>query len=105
MVGTIALERHGTSSDTVSLLRSAAIDPARRGHGVGAVLTAAVLRRVDAADALVALLTETATECFSRSDFTLVDRAQLPPAQEESQELRGACPSSARALLRPPTEA
>ena len=50
-VGTAALERHGADPDTVFVLRSAAVDPAWRGRGVGGALTAAALERVDAADA------------------------------------------------------
>jgi GNAT superfamily N-acetyltransferase len=59
VVGAIALERHGTGPDTAFLLRSAVIDPAWRGHGVGGLLTDAALGWVDEVPAPVALLPET----------------------------------------------
>jgi amino-acid N-acetyltransferase len=101
VVGTVALERHGTGSDTVFLLRSAAVAPAWRGRGVGAELTAAALAHVDAAEAPVALLTETAAGYFPPFGFAAVPRDRLPAALAASAELQGACPASARALLRP----
>lgn len=101
IVGTVALERHGTGDATAYLLRSAAVDPAWRGRGVGAALTAAALPRVDADLVPVALLTETAATYFPRFGFVAVAREQLPAALGGSAELRGACPVSARALLRP----
>ena len=105
LAGTAALERHGAGADTAFLLRSAAVDPAWRGRGVGAALTAAALEHVDAAAAPVALLTGTAEHYFPRFGFTPVDRDRLPAALTASAELRGACPASARALLRPATDA
>jgi amino-acid N-acetyltransferase len=103
LVGVVALERHGTGDGTAYLLRSAAVDPARRGHGIGAALTTATLAHVDAAGAPVGLLTETASEYFPRFGFVPVDRDRLPAALAESAELQGACPASARAMLRPAT--
>jgi amino-acid N-acetyltransferase len=101
LVGAVALERHGGGSGTAFLLRSAAVAPAWRGRGVGASLTAAALEHVDAVGAPVALLTETAEHYFPRFGFTPVDRGRLPAALTASAELQGACPASARALLRP----
>jgi amino-acid N-acetyltransferase len=102
VVGAIALERYDDGGGPVFLLRSAVVDPAWRGRGVGAVLTAAVLERVDAERAPVALLTETAGGYFPRFGFTVVPRDRLPAALAASAELQGACPASADALLRPP---
>ena len=101
VVGTVALERHGTGDDTAFLLRSAAVAPSWRGRGIGAELTAAALAHVDAAGAPVALLTETAAGYFPRFGFTAVPRDRLPTDLGASAELQGACPASARALLRP----
>lgn len=101
VVGAIALERHGTGPDTAFLLRSAVIDPAWRGHGVGGLLTSAALGWVDEVPAPVALLPETAADYFPRFGFTALDRAALPAVVEASAELRGACPASAQAMLRP----
>lgn len=101
VVGTVVLERHGSGPGTVFLLRSATVEASWQGRGVGAALAAGALRGVDAAAAPVALLTETADDWFARFGFTPVDRSSLPAALEGSAELRGACPASARALLRP----
>jgi amino-acid N-acetyltransferase len=99
LVGTAALERHGHGAGTAFLLRSVAAE--RRDRGVGTALTAAALRRVDAARAPVGLLTETAAAYFTRFGFEPVARDDLPPALAASAELRGACPSTAQAMLRP----
>jgi amino-acid N-acetyltransferase len=104
IVGTAALERHGTGDGTAYLLRSAAVMPSWRGRGVGAALTAAALHHVDAVGAPVALLTETAADYFPRFGFSPVERDRLPASLADSAELRGACPASAWALLRPPTD-
>jgi len=104
VVGTVALERHGTGTDTAFMLRSVAVDPARRGSGIGAELTRAALERVDAVGAPVALLTETAADYFPRFGFVPAERDALPASLGASAELTGACPASARALIRrPPT--
>jgi amino-acid N-acetyltransferase len=103
VVGVVALERHGTGSETAYLLRSAVVDPTRRGRGIGAALTSAALAHADAAGAPVGLLTETAEQYFPRFGFAPVDRDRLPAALAGSAELQGACPASARALLRPAT--
>jgi amino-acid N-acetyltransferase len=100
VVGTVALERYGDGRGTVYLLRSAAVAPEHRGRGIGAALTAAALERVDAERAPVALLTETADGWFPRFGFRPVPREALPAALSASAELRGACPATARALLR-----
>ncbi|NYJ05004.1 GNAT family N-acetyltransferase [Petropleomorpha daqingensis] len=100
VVGTVALERYVDGAGTVFLLRSAAVTAQHRGWGIGAALTAAALDRVDAERAPVALLTETADGWFPRFGFRPVARDELPEALAASAELRGACPDSARALLR-----
>jgi amino-acid N-acetyltransferase len=100
MVGVAALERHGDGAGTAFLLRSVVTRPDRRGLGVGAALTRAALAIVDEAAAPVALLTETADAYFPRFGFHEVQRGELPPALSASEELRGACAVSARALLR-----
>jgi amino-acid N-acetyltransferase len=101
VVGTAALERHGGAPDPVFLLRSAAVDSSWRGRGIGAALTTVALAHVDADHAEVALLTETAAGYFTRFGFRAVERAALPAALGASAELRGACPASAQALVRP----
>jgi predicted N-acetyltransferase YhbS len=99
LVGTVALERHGTGGDTAFLLRSAAVGPAWRGRGVGAALTAAALARVDGIGACVALLTGTAAGCFSRFGFVPAGRDRLPSALSHAERLAGdgryRCPAGA----------
>jgi amino-acid N-acetyltransferase len=97
VVGTTSLEAHGPAL----LLRSAAVDPASRGSGVGTALTRAALAHADALGAPVALLTRTAEQWYPRFGFSVVGRSELPPALHASAELRGACPASAVAMLRP----
>ena len=80
VVGSVALERHGTGEAMAYLLRSTAVDPAWRGRGVGAALIAAALARVDATRAPVALLTETAAGYFPRFGFVAVERDRPPVA-------------------------
>ena len=99
-IGAIALERYGDGERVVFLLRSAVVTPASRGGGIGAALTTAALERVDAEGAPAALLTETADEYFPRFGFVAVERSDLPTELEASPELQGACPHTARALLR-----
>jgi len=103
VVGVVALERHGNDGRPVFLLRSAAVDAAERERGIGAALVSAALALVDEARGEVALLTETAAGYFPRFGFAAVDRGALPAALAASAELRGACPASAHAFLRPIT--
>jgi amino-acid N-acetyltransferase len=103
IVGVAALERHGPPAAHVFLLRSLAVRPGRRGHGLGAALVTAALAAADAdagMTATVALLTETADGYFDKFGFTPVERDTLPAVLSASPELRGACPDSARAYLR-----
>lgn len=101
IVGTVALEHHGDADTSVFLLRSAAVSPSHRGHGIGTALTTAAVAYVDAAGAPAALLTETAAGFFPAFGFRPVARDELPDALSASPELRGACPATAVALLRP----
>ncbi len=105
VVGTVALERHGSGTQLAFLLRSAVVDPAWRGQGIGAALTSAALENVDAAGAQVGLLTETAERYFLRFGFVPVSRGDLPAVLKGSPELRDACPASAHTLLRAPVGA
>jgi amino-acid N-acetyltransferase len=91
-VGVVGLEVYRESA----LLRSAAVEEAWRGSGVGRAL-------IDRALALskergihdVFLLTTTAEHYFPRFGFACVGRAAVPEALQESAEFQGACPSTA----------
>jgi len=96
VVGTASLERHGDAL----LLRAVAVAAGLRGSGIGAELVAAALAAADGIGS-VALLTETAASWFPRFGFAPVERAALDPALGASAELRGACPASAMAMVRP----
>ena len=95
IVGCAAVEVYGTAG----LLRSVAVAGGRRGEGLGQRLTAAALDVARARGVSnVYLLTTTAGDFFPRFGFTPIARAQMDPALESSEELRGACPASALAM-------
>lgn len=92
VVGSSALEPYGPCA----LLRSVAVDPARRGTGLGQQLTRAALDLARARGArTVYLITETAAGFFPRFGFTPIDREQVDPAVRRSVQFTEACPASA----------
>jgi amino-acid N-acetyltransferase len=96
VVGSAALEVYGGAA----LLRSVAVDPARRGQGLGQRLTRTAL---DVARqqgiATVYLLTETAGDFFPRFGFRPTERAAVEPAVQQSVEFTSACPAGAQVLV------
>jgi len=95
LLGCAAVEVYGQ----VALLRSVAVDAGRRGEGLGEELTKAALelaRKSGVRD--IYLLTTTASHFFPRFGFTAIPRAELDPALQQSEELRGACPAGALAM-------
>ena len=96
VIACAGLELHGEAA----LLRSVAVASRARGLGLGARLVAACLDRArEAAVASISLLTETADSFFLRFGFAPVARTELPRSLAASEELRGACPDSARAMM------
>ena len=96
IVGCAGLERYGGAA----LLRSVAVAPGMRGTGLGQRLTSATIETARAQGlTTLALLTETAEEFFPRFGFVLVARSDLPGSLHASEELRGACGVSAKAML------
>ena len=97
IVGTAALEVY----DDGALLRSVAVDPTLRGHGVGRRLTAAAL---DLAGTLrvpaVYLLTTTAEGYFPRFAFSRISRGEVPRGVLQSVEFQSACPASAIVMMK-----
>jgi amino-acid N-acetyltransferase len=92
IVGSAALELYGR----VGLLRSVAVDEARRGQGLGIRLTAAALDLARARGLrTVYLLTETAGGFFPRFGFRPVTRGDVDPAALQSVEFTTLCPASA----------
>ena len=95
VAGVAALERHGDAA----LLRSVAVDAP--GQGIGAALVRHLLAAADAESRDVVLLTTTADGYFPRFGFAPIDRADVPEAVRASAEFQGACPASARVMMRP----
>lgn len=97
VVAAIGLERYGRAA----LLRSAVVDPAHRGSGLGESLVQELIARATASgvEELV-LLTTTAERWFPRFGFSVITRAEVPEALQASEELRGACPATAVVLRR-----
>lgn len=96
IVGSAGLELYGAEA----LLRSVAVHPCWRGYGLGTRLTREALETAGAAGARrVWLLTTTAERFFSRVGFRTAGRDELPSALSASQELQGACPETAVAMV------
>ena len=92
IVGCAALEIYADGA----LLRSVAVAPAARGHGVGERLTeAAVSLARSFRTPAVYLLTTTAESYFPRFGFVQTTRELVPTGVQQSIEFRSACPTSA----------
>jgi amino-acid N-acetyltransferase len=91
-----------TIFDSVALLRSVATEPAFRGQGLARRLCAQALSEAARLGVRhVYLLTETASGYFARHfGFQEVPRSELDPRLDPSEELRGACPDTARPMAR-----
>lgn len=96
-VGVIGLQRYGDSA----LLRSLAVDEARRGAGLGERLLAAMenLAREHGIGRLV-LLTRTAEPFFARRGWTVQPRDSVAPAMLASAEFHSLCPASATCMAK-----
>jgi len=97
LVGCAVLELYGGAA----LLRSVAVDPARRGEGLGRRLTqrACDLGRAHGVRA-VYLLTTTAGDFFPKLGFRAITRAEVDPAVRQSVEFTTACPVDALVMRR-----
>ncbi|MGQ0764372.1 MAG: arsenic resistance N-acetyltransferase ArsN2 [Gemmatimonadota bacterium] len=95
VVGAEGIERYGSAG----LLRSAVVDRAWRGQGVGDLLTR---DRIDWARSAgiveLWLLTTTAAGWFPRFGFERAVRGEAPAAVRASREFVEACPASAVAM-------
>lgn len=98
LLGVVALERHGDHG----LLRSLVVIPEARGRGLAQALVGHALREAASLGLRdVAGLTTTIPDLLPRWGFVEVARSSLPAPLRASAELQGACPTSARAFLRP----
>ena len=92
IAGCAALELYGDCA----LLRSVAVEGSRQGQGLGRGLTTASLDLARKSGVRrVFLLTETASEFFSRFGFNPIHRSDVPEAVKQSLEFISACPVSA----------
>ena len=93
----IGLEHYGAAA----LLRSAVVDSAWRGCGVGRALVGAAAGAARAHGAIdLYLLTTTAEAFFSALGFRPIGRDDVPDAVRQSVEFVSACPSSATVMMR-----
>lgn len=92
VIGAVGLERY----DTVGLLRSLVVAPARRNCGIaGALIEATEHHASSAGIELLVLLTETAQALFGRRGYSVIDRAYVPDEVKNNAQFRSLCPASA----------
>src|SRR5215510_6587634 len=98
IVGVAGLEVCGENA----LLRSVAVRPEWRSHGVGKELVSRVVSDAESRglNALY-LLTLTAEQYFPRFGFERVERSTVPAAIAVTVEFKSACPESAAVMMRP----
>ena len=85
-----------------ALLRSVAVEPAWRSHGVGRALVTRVISDAEARGLrALYLLTTTAERYFPSFGFLEVSRDQVPEDVRATAEFRSACPASATVMERP----
>jgi amino-acid N-acetyltransferase len=85
-----------------ALLRSVAVRPAWRRHGVGRELVRHLVREAEARRfRAMYLLTMTAEHYFPRFGFARVGRDAVPDAVAATPEFRDMCPATAVAMIRP----
>ena len=85
-----------------ALLRSVAVRPAWRRHGLGHALVRRVVCEAEARGLrALYLLTMTAEHYFPRFGFAPVERSAVPAEIAATLEFRSACPASAVAMAKP----
>lgn len=96
-VGVVGLVRYGSAG----LLRSLAVEPGCRRHGVGRALCERLIEEARAAGVRdLYLLTEGAAEYFERLGFVRVGRDSAPDAIVKSREFGYLCPETADLMVR-----
>lgn len=79
-----------------ALIRSVAVMPEYRSHGLGRRLVRQLLDRLASRGLReFYLLTTTAEEYFKKRGFKTIDRDEVHPQLLESREFQGACPDTA----------
>ncbi len=85
-----------------ALLRSVAVRPEWRAHGLGQALVRRVVCRAEERGLRAFyLLTMTAEHYFPRFGFERVERGAVPAEIAATLEFRSACPASATAMAKP----
>jgi N-acetylglutamate synthase-like GNAT family acetyltransferase len=85
-----------------ALLRSVAVDPAWRSHGVGRALVTRVLEDAEARGMrALYLLTTTAERYFPSFGFREIARDEVPEDVRATKEFRSACPATATVMACP----
>jgi len=97
LAGTIGLERVGRDA----LIRSLAVAPERRGHGLAARLDEAAveLARIRGVKTLY-LLTTTAEAYAARQGYERISRTEVPPGILALAQFKALCPASAVCMRR-----
>jgi amino-acid N-acetyltransferase len=84
-----------------ALLRSVAVAPGWRSHGLGRALVTRLIAEAEARDIrALYLLTATAEGYFPSFGFTPVSRADVPADVQQTAEFQGACPATATVMCR-----
>nr|WP_230957362.1 GNAT family N-acetyltransferase [Burkholderia territorii] len=90
------LEYHGD----FALVRSIAVAPAARGHGVGRAIVARLIATCRARQVhSIGLLTTTAEDYFAGFGFVRVARDDVPRPLLASSQFQRVCPDTATAML------
>ena len=85
-----------------ALLRSVAVLPEWRSHGLGRTLVTRVIADAEARGLrALYLLTTTAERYFPSFGFRTIGRDEVPEALRGTAEFRDACPASATVMYRP----
>ncbi len=97
LLGTIGLEVR----TPFALLRSAAVDPARQGAGIGARLVARLVEEAQARKiTALYLFTPSAAPFFERHGFTRTTRDAIPEELRSTGQFAHACGASAVTMVR-----
>jgi len=84
-----------------ALLRSVAVSPAWRSHGLGRALVTRIISDAETRGIhALYLLTTTAERYFPGFGFALVARAEVPADVQQTVEFKSACPASATVMRR-----
>lgn len=84
-----------------ALLRSVAVQPEWRSHGLGRALVTRVISDAEARGLrALYLLTTTAERYFPSFGFRAISRDEVPEDLRKTAEFRGACPASATVMCR-----